>query len=76
MMQHDDLEDTYAALALKIDAVGPEQSPLFLAKLALLLAHKIGDPAVVHDCIESAAAALEGAGQNPLNLLPNDQQGR
>lgn len=57
-MNHADLEATYAALALKIDEVGTDQSELFLAKLVLLLARKNGDLAEVQECIDSAAASL------------------
>ena len=57
-MNHHDLENTYAALALKIDAVGKDQSELFLAKLVLLLAHKNGDADEVQKSIDDAAASL------------------
>ena len=57
-MNPEDLEKTYAALAVKIDEVGAEQSELFLAKLVLLLAYKNGDAAAVQECIDEAAAAL------------------
>ena len=57
-MKHHDLEDIYAAVALKIDEVGKEQSELFLAKLVILLAHKNGDPKDVKECINGAAESL------------------
>ncbi|WP_299032179.1 DUF2783 domain-containing protein [uncultured Sulfitobacter sp.] len=57
-MNHTDLEEIYAALALQIDAVGADKSELFLAKLVLLLAHKVGDTAEVQTCIKDAATAL------------------
>lgn len=57
-MDHEDLESTYAALALKIDEVGEAQSELFLAKLVLLLAHKNGDADEVQTLINNAAASL------------------
>ena len=57
-MNHQDLEDTYASLALKIDEVGETRSELFLAKLVLLLAHKNGDAAEIRKCIDDAAASL------------------
>lgn len=53
-----ELEDTYTALADQIDALGPEKSELFLAKLALLLAHKIGDAGEVGRCIKDAADGI------------------
>lgn len=57
-MKHADLETTYAALAEQIDAVGPDNTQVFLAKLVLLLAQKNGDLAEVKNCIDSAAASL------------------
>jgi len=53
MRQHD-LEAVYDALAEGIDAVGPEQSELYLAKVALALAERLGDAeeslATIEDC--------------------------
>lgn len=57
-MNHQDLEDTYASLASKIDEIGEARSALFLAKLVLLLAHKNGSAPEVQQCIEDAAASL------------------
>ena len=59
-MNHQDLENTYAALALKIDEVGETNSELFLAKLVILLAHKIGDADEVQKCIDDAAKSMDG----------------
>lgn len=42
MSQHD-LEPVYDALAEAIDAVGPEQSEIYLAKVALALAERLGN---------------------------------
>ena len=39
-----DIEDVFEALATTIDAVGPERTPLFLAKAALALAQALEDP--------------------------------
>ncbi len=60
-MNHSALEDVYAALALKIDELGPENSELFLAKLALLLAQKNGDVDEIRQCINDAALSIDGA---------------
>lgn len=57
-MTHTDLEALYSALALKIDAVGPTKSELFLAKLVLLLAQRNGDLAQVQASIDDAAKSL------------------
>ncbi len=38
-----DLEAAYETLARAIDAAGPEKEALFLARLALVLAHEGGD---------------------------------
>lgn len=58
-MNERDLENVYAALATKIDEVGEGQSELFLAKLALLLAHRNGDVEDVRRCIDDAAVSLK-----------------
>ena len=57
-MNKQDLETVYAALAVKIDAVGTARSELFLAKLALLLANRNGNIKDVETCIDEAAASL------------------
>lgn len=57
-MTHQELEDVYAALAQKIDAVGADNCELFLSKLSLLLAYENGDAEKVADCIDAAAASL------------------
>ncbi|MGH1370144.1 MAG: hypothetical protein ACRBCL_16145 [Maritimibacter sp.] len=57
-MTQQELEDVYAALAQRIDAVGPDNCQLFLAKLSLLLAYENGDAEKVADCIDAAAASL------------------
>ncbi|MFC3230668.1 hypothetical protein ACFOGJ_25695 [Marinibaculum pumilum] len=49
-----ELEPVYEELAMAIDRVGEAQAPLFLAKLALMLAHELGDReralAAIADC--------------------------
>lgn len=64
-MNHSYLEDTYAALALKIDVLGAKKSELFLAKLVLLLAQKNGDSDEVLMCINDASKPLE---ENTKNI--------
>lgn len=51
-----DLEDVYEALAAGIDAAGPEREAFYLAKVALLLAERIGDPAEVLKALREAAS--------------------
>ncbi len=53
------IEDVYAILADAIDAVDPNHSRLFLAKLALLLAYECGDVAAVKDAVATASRDLE-----------------
>ncbi|WP_299418037.1 DUF2783 domain-containing protein [uncultured Sulfitobacter sp.] len=57
-MNHTELEEIYAALALQTDAVGADKSELLLATLVLLLAHQVGNTAQVQTCIKEAATAL------------------
>lgn len=57
-MNPEQLEDIYESLALKIDDVGKAHSELFLAKLALLLAHSVGDVDLVKQYINDASKDL------------------
>ena len=50
-----DLEQVYEALAQANDRAGPEHEALLLTKLALTLAHRIGDL----DAFRAALAAAE-----------------
>ena len=50
------LETVYDALAEAIDLAGPRQSELFLTKLCLLLANRMGNPA---NFAQDVAAALD-----------------
>ena len=58
-MTQTDVEAIYATLAETIDRVTPEKSELFLAKLALLMAHELDDLDRVRALIESAELGLE-----------------
>ncbi len=58
-MDQNDLETAYEALAQKIDAISVEQTELYLAKLALLLAKEVGNLPRVLDCIDGAAKSLD-----------------
>lgn len=53
-----DLEAVYDALAQAIDRVPADRSPLFLTKLALLLAQEVGDHGRVTRAIEAALRDL------------------
>ena len=55
----EDLERAYEQLAQAIDAVGPDNENLFLAKLALALCHKLADPLKISDAIAMAQADLD-----------------
>jgi hypothetical protein len=52
------LESAYDALATAIDAVGEEKSELFLVKLALLAANRLGDEQLFAQLIASAQRDL------------------
>jgi hypothetical protein len=60
-MTPQDVEQVYDALALKIDAAGSARSELFLAKLALLLSHEVGQADRVLELIEEASQNLDVA---------------
>ena len=57
-MTPQDVEAVYEALALTLDEVPAERRELFLAKLALLLSHEIGDADRVLGLIKDASANL------------------
>ncbi len=52
------LEDVYDALAVAIDAAGPDKAELFLVKLALLQANALGDAGAFKTLVQSALADL------------------
>ena len=54
-----EFELSYEALAKKIDLVGEDNCPIYLAKLALLMAHHVGDFKIVSQCIDEAAESLD-----------------
>ncbi len=55
------MERAYESLAQAIDRAGPEQEALFLARLALTLAHEIGDAEQFERCIRVALDDLPAA---------------
>jgi Protein of unknown function (DUF2783) len=59
MLSLPDLESTYDLLAEAIDNAPAGTSELMLAKLALLLANEVGDPARVKALVQSALADLQ-----------------
>jgi hypothetical protein len=54
----DDLEAAYEALAVAIDAAGEQLEALFLTRLALLLAHELGDIAAFKRAVQTALEEL------------------
>lgn len=54
----EDLERVYDLIAAAVDRAGPERESLLLAKLALLLAHEIGDYAAVAEAVAAAERDL------------------
>ena len=57
-MKPTDLEPIYEALAQAIDAVGKEQSEIYLAKVVLALADSLGDEAKSLHVIEECKTGL------------------
>jgi hypothetical protein len=53
-MPFDDLEAAYEALALAIDTAGEQREALFLTRLALVLAHELGDIAAFRRAVQTA----------------------
>lgn len=58
-MTPQDVETVYEALAQTLDTLAEDKRPLFLAKLALLMAHDLGDAARATQRIAEAAADLD-----------------
>ena len=54
----DDLEAAYEALAAAIDSAGEQREALFLTRLALLLAHELGDVAAFKRAVQTALEEL------------------
>ena len=54
-----DFETAYETLATAIDSAGPEREALFLTRLALVLAHELGDIAVFQNAVKTALDGLE-----------------
>ena len=57
-MPFDDLESAYEALATAIDTAGEQKEALFLTRLALVLAHEIGDIATFKTAVLTALEDL------------------
>ena len=55
----EDFEGAYEALAMAIDAAGPEREALFLTRLALVLGHELGDVTAFRKAIKTALEDLE-----------------
>ena len=53
-----ELEQVYDLMAQAIDAAGAENEALFLSKLAITLAHELGDLERVREAIRIAAKGL------------------
>lgn len=58
-MNTSDVEAVYDTLAETLDTIGEAKGELFLAKLALLLSHEIGDAPHVLSLIAQARANLD-----------------
>lgn len=57
-MEFSELEIVYERLAGAVDEAGEDKAALFLAKLALLLARELGDPAKAVAAIETSLKDL------------------
>lgn len=57
-MPFDDLEAAYEALAVAIDTAGKKREALFLTRLALVLAHELGDIGVFKRAVQTALEEL------------------
>jgi hypothetical protein len=53
------LEAAFTGVSTTLDSLPRDKWPLFLAKLCLLLADRVGDPAAVANSIETARTQLD-----------------
>jgi hypothetical protein len=53
-----ELEQVYDLMARALDSVGAENEALFLSKLSIVLAHRLGDLEAVREAVEIAAREL------------------
>jgi len=58
-MPFEDFEVAYETLATAIDSAGAEREALFLTRLALVLAHELGDIVAFRKAIKTALEGLE-----------------
>ncbi len=54
-LEFDELEQVYELIADAIDCAGQESEVLFLSKLCITLAHRVGDLQLVEDAIHIAS---------------------
>lgn len=60
-LSFEELEQVYDLLADTIDRAGPERETLVLAKLVMLLAHRIPDPEAIRQAMQVALREEESA---------------
>ena len=58
-LPNEDFEQAYEMIARALDRVGPERERLFLARLALALAHRLPDLKALEQALEIAAIEFE-----------------
>jgi hypothetical protein len=59
MLTEQELDEVYTRTCYTLTELGEAQSPLFLARLALLLMKEVGDPARVRTALEAARDGLD-----------------
>lgn len=59
VLEFEELEQVYETLAQGIDAAGPAHELLYLSKLSVLLAHRLGDLAAFRECCAIAAGEVQ-----------------
>jgi len=67
-MNHADLESTYELLEIQLDKFDESTAPVYLAKVALLMATEIDDMDVIRKCVQTAAQALDQLDSKATNL--------
>jgi hypothetical protein len=67
-MPFEDLERAYETLAQAIDRAGPEHEALFLTRLALVLAHRMGRVDVFEHAVATALDDIRAATPDPSSV--------
>ena len=70
MLTDQELDEVYTRACYVMTELGEARTPLFLARLALLLMKEVGDPARIRLAIEGAASAIGPTADSASSIRP------